>query len=275
MLIEPEALQARLDEPDLRIIDATWYLPAQGRNAREEYALEHIPGALYVDLSTDLAEPGAPIRNTIAEPPALAGTFARAGIGTEHRVVVYDRRGGYSAGRIWWALRYAGHPGPALLDGGYARWIAEGRPVTSHVPVFPEASFESTPREEILARKEDVLRALAEQDTVIVDARSLERFRGNGEESTRHRGHIPGSVCVPYGSNLDDELAFLPTAELREIYEKAGVRFDRPVITTCGSGVTASLNAFALMLIGHRDVRVYDGSWAEWGDLDDVPHERT
>ena len=180
MLIETEVLQARLDGPDLRIIDATWYLPAQDRNEREEYALEHIPGAIYVDLSSDLADTGAPIRNIIAEPLALAGAFSRAGIGTEHRVVVYDRRGGYSAGRIWWALCYAGHPEIALLDGGYARWLAEGRPVTSQVPVFPEASFESTPREEILARKEDVLRALAERETVIVDARSLERFGGNG-----------------------------------------------------------------------------------------------
>lgn len=274
MLVEPEALEARLDDPNLRVIDATWYLPAEGRNARDEYARGHLPGAIYLDLSTDLANTSAPVRNTIAEPRELARSFARVGIGTKHRVVVYDLLGGFSAGRVWWALCYAGHPGPALLDGGLSRWVAEGRPVTTQVRAFPKATFDAASRPELLARRDDVLRALATRGAVIVDARSLERFHGTGEETTRHKGHIPGSVCVPHDENLDAALAFRSAEELRKIYETAGVHFDRPVISTCGSGVTASLNAFALALIGHPDVRVYDGSWAEWGESDDVPHER-
>lgn len=278
MLVEPAALEAALFASDsrdasLRVIDATWYLPAQGRDAREEYARGHLPGAIHLDLSTDLADTDAPIRNTIAHPAALARTFARAGVGSEQRVVVYDRLGGFSAARVWWALRYAGHPEPELLNGGYTRWVAEGRPVTAEVPSWPQARFDALPRADLLAQKGDVQRALEEGDAVVVDARSLERFCGKGEETTRHKGHIPGSVCVPYGRNLDDTLSLRPPDELRALYRDAGVAFDRRIITTCGSGVSASLAAFALALLGHPDVRVYDGSWAEWGNADDVPHE--
>lgn len=273
MLVQPAALEAALADPHIRIVDATWYLPAQGRDAREEYASGHLPGAVWLDLSTDLADTGAPVRNTIAEPATLARVFAAAGVGSDQRVVVYDRLGGFSAARVWWALRYAGHPAPELLDGGFTRWVAEGRPVTTEVVRHPQARFEPRARPELLARKEDVMRAVEGRTAVIVDARSLERFRGEGEETTRHRGHIPGSVCVPYGHNLDDAFSLRPLRELGALYEAAGVRFDRPVITTCGSGVSASLAAFALTLLRHPDVRVYDGSWAEWGNADDVAHE--
>ena len=275
MLVEPEALEGRLGDPDLRVVDATWYLPAQGRNAAEEFAREHLPGAIHMDLSTDLADSEASVRNTIAAPKELARSFGLAGIGTEHHVVVYDRLGGFSAGRIWWALRLAGHPHTSLLNGGFTRWVAEGRPVTAELRRLPAARFQAAPRPELLASKSDVLHVLSAGETTIVDARPLDRFQGTGEEPTRYKGHIPGSVCIPHERNLDTDLAFRPADELRALYEEAGVRFDRPVITTCSSGVTASLSAFALTLLGHTDVRLYDGSWAEWGELDDVPHERS
>ncbi len=275
MLVEPEALESRLGDPDLRLIDATWYLPAQGRNAEREFAQAHLPRAIHLDLSTDLTDASAPVRNTIAAPDELAKSFGRAGIGTEHHAVVYDRLGGFSAGRVWWALRYAGHSHASLLNGGFARWVAEGRPVTAERERFPAARFVASPRPGLLAHKSDVLRALSEGGAAIVDARPLDRFHGTGEEPTRYKGHIPSSVCIPHDRNLDSELVFRPEAELRALYREAGVRFDRPVITTCGSGVTASLDAFALTLLGHTDVRLYDGSWAEWGELDDVPHERS
>ena len=275
MLVEPEALEGRLGDPELRVVDATWYLPAQGRNAAEEFAREHLPGAIHLDLSTDLADSEASVRNTIAAPKELARSFGLAGIGTEHHVVVYDRLGGFSAGRIWWALRLAGHPHTSLLNGGFTRWVAEGRPVTAELRRLPAARFHAAPRPELLASKSDVLHVLSAGETAIVDARPLDRFQGTGEEPTRYKGHIPGSVCIPHERNLDIDLAFRPADELRALYEEAGVRFDRPVITTCGSGVTASLSAFALTMLGHTDVRLYDGSWAEWGELDDVPHERS
>lgn len=272
LLVEPSWLEPRLADPQLRVIDASWYLPAMKRDARAEYAAAHVPGAVFLDLSSDLADESAPIRNTVARPEALARTFAARGIGSDHHVIVYDRLGGFSAGRIWWTLRYAGHSNVSLLDGGFERWRAEGRPVTSESPDHAPARFIAKPRPELLRSKADVLRAVREGGAEIVDARSAARFRGTGEEHTKHKGHIPGSRSVPYDENLaGDPPRLKSAAELRAVYERAGVRLDRPIITTCGSGVTAALDAFALALLGHRDVSVYDGSWAEWGDADDVP----
>jgi thiosulfate/3-mercaptopyruvate sulfurtransferase len=270
--LEPRLLDPRARDPELRVVDASWYLPAQRRDARAEYAAAHLPGAVFVDLSTDLSEQRAPLRNTILAPDALARAFASAGIGTRHHVVVYDRLGGYSAGRVWWSLCYAGHERVSLLDGGFARWCAEGRPVTAEVPRLPPAEFVATPRPELVRSKADVLRALERGGAQVVDARSAARFRGEGEEHTRPKGHIPGSRSVPWDANLaGDPPRFKSPAELRALYEQAGLRLDQPVIASCGSGVTASLDAFALALAGHTDVSVYDGSWAEWGDADDTP----
>ena len=274
LLVKPDWLEERLGEPELRIIDATWYLPSEGREARAEYAQGHLPGAVYLDLSSDLADAHAPVRNTVASPEALAHAFGAAGIGTDHRVVVYDRRGGYSAGRVWWTLQYAGQTQAALLDGGFTRWQREGRPVTTELPDLPPARFDATPQPRWLVHKQDVLCITREGGACILDARSAERFHGLAPETTRHKGHIPGSINVPHRRNLEGDTHVLRDLEsLRRIYEAAGVRFDRPVVTSCGSGVTASLAAFALTLCGHPDVSVYDGSWAEWGNSDDVPVE--
>lgn len=274
LLVEPAWLEPRLAAPGTRVIDASWYLPAMRRDARAEYAAAHLPGAVFLDLSTDLADVRAPLRNTVAAPESLARTFAARGIGTDHHVVVYDRLGGYSAGRVWWTLRYAGHPNVSLLDGGFGRWIAEGRRVTSESPEHPPARFAAAPRPELVRTKADVLRIVRGGGAQIVDARSAARFRGTGEEHTKHVGHIPGSRSVPYDANLTGDPPRLKSlAELRAAYERAGVRLDRPIVTTCGSGVTAALDAFALALLGHADVSIYDGSWAEWGDSDDVPIE--
>ncbi len=273
LLVDPGWLELRLaEDPALRVIDASWYLPDMKRDARAEYAEAHIPGAIFIDLSSDLSDRSAPLRNTLASPDALARAFGSRGIGTENPVVVYDRLGGYSAGRVWWTLRYLGHEHVSLLDGGFGRWAAESRPVTSKVAKLRAVEFRARPNPALLADKAGVRRALASGGAQVVDARSRARFRGEGEEHTRHKGHMPGARSVPYDSNLvGNPPRVRPLEELRAAYERAGVDLSRPIITTCGSGVTAALDAFALALLGHTNVSLYDGSWAEWGDSDDVP----
>lgn len=274
LLVEPEWLETRLDASDLRILDCSWYLPDAGRDAAAEYTQAHIPGAQYVDLAVDLADPDAPVRNTLAGPDALARAFARIGVGSDHRVVVYDHLGGYSAGRVWWALRTLGHTRVGLLNGGLPRWQAEGRPTRSGSEKSTRAEFRPVPTPHWLARKSDVLSAVRTGGAQIVDARSPARFRGEGLEPARHKGHIPGSRNVPYSQNLVGDPPSLKDPEaLRKVYAEAKVSFDSPVITTCGSGVTAALDAFVLVWLGHPAVAVYDGSWAEWGNADDVPTE--
>ena len=273
-VVDPSWLAEHLGDPDVRVVDGSYYLPDAHRDARAEFHEAAIPGAIFLDLATDLADSAAPVRNTLARADVLASRLGEAGIAHQDRVVIYDHLGGFSAGRIWWVLQYLGHPTAALLDGGFALWRALGHPVEKGSVPAASTRYEPNPHVDWLAQKQEVLAAIETGAAQLIDAREADRFRGEGPEPTRYKGHMPGAYNVPYTENLVGDPPRLKTApELRRVYEEIGIDFGQPAITTCGSGVTASLSAFALRLAGHPSVSVYDGSWAEWGNSDGLPIE--
>jgi len=273
-LVTTEWLAKELGAPDLRVLDGTWHMPQLKRDPRAEFAQAHIPGAAFFDIDA-IADHATSLPHMLPD----AATFARAvgalGIGSGDRVVVYDVRGVISAARVWWTFRAFGHDAVAVLDGGLRKWRAEGRPVESGMPAAPARAFKATARPE-LVRDLDAVRAnITSRAAQVLDARSAGRFAGTEPEPRAglRGGHIPGSLNLPYDSLYRPDGTLQSPAELRAALQGAGVDLARPVVTTCGSGVTASVLALALYLVGRRDVAVYDGSWSEWGGRPDTPVE--
>lgn len=270
-LVSTDWLAAHFGGPDLRIIDATWFLPGEGRDARAEYDAAHIPGARFFDIDA-IADTRSSLPH-MAPPPELFVSRMRAmGIGDGHQVVVYDRSGIRSAARVWWTFRLMGKTDVAVLDGGFAKWQAEGRPVEDMPPVLRDRHMTVSRQAGLVRDVTQVAAASKLGSPVIVDARSAARFRGEAAEPRPGlaAGHIPGSRNLPVDQVLNADGTMKPPEALRALFEGAGVDLSQPVITTCGSGVTASVLALALERIGHRDWSVYDGSWAEWGSYPDL-----
>jgi thiosulfate/3-mercaptopyruvate sulfurtransferase len=274
-LVSTEWLAAYLDDPRVRVVDSSFKLPGITPIAKEDYDRGHIPGAVFFDID-DIAEPGTSLPHMIPSPDFFARKMEGLGIGDGDRVVAYDSAGLSSAGRAWWMLRLFGHQEVAILDGGLPKWLAEGRPL--------DTALQSPPRRRFMARFDPVLvrgkRALLEnlstRQEQVVDARAAGRFEGTTEETRPglRRGHIPGSRNLPYDRVTDPSTRQLRSAEeLSRLFRDAGVALDRPIVASCGSGVTACALAFALHLIGHSGAAVYDGSWSEWGLPGDTPVE--
>lgn len=268
-LVSTEWLAAHLGEPGLVVLDASWYLPQQQRDPRAEFVAGHIPGARWFDLD-------AASRHDTDLPHMLptAGHFARTmqslGVGSGTRVVVYDGSGTQmSAPRLWWMLRAFGHDAVAVLDGGSAAWRAGGRALEQGEPAaVPSETFAARFRPELVATRDDVERLLASGRGTMCDARSRERFDGLVDEPRPglRRGHMPGARNLPFTGLVDPATGrYWPPEVLRAQLEVAGVPPDRPVVATCGSGVTACSVALAVQVAWGREVPVYDGSWAEWG----------
>ena len=265
-VVSTEWLAGRLGEPGLVVVDASWYLPALNRSAVGEYQAGHIPGALFWDLDA-LSDSATRLPHMLMAPEALAREVGKLGIGNGDRVVVCDGSGmNVSAPRVWWTLRYLGHDQVAVLDGGIRRWAAEGRPRQVGWARWAPKRFTANPRP-AMVRSQAEIRELEGSGAQILDARSRGRFAGTEPEPRPglRSGHIPGSSNLPFNELVDPQGVLLSKEALRKKFEEAGVDLSRPVITTCGSGVTACALGLGLEVLGVREWAVYDGSWAEYG----------
>ena len=274
LLVSTDWLAERLNAPDVRILDGTTYLPTEGKDGRSLYEQEHIPGARFFDID-DIADDHSPLPHMLPPVEKFVSRIRRMGIGDGHRVVIYDQKGIYSAARVWWMFRVFGHEDVAVLDGGLPKWKAEGNAVTEE-PVDPrERHFTGRRNGSMVRDVTQMARAVKLGDEQIVDARAAGRFRGEAPEPRKglRAGHIPGSLNVPFTTLLNDDQTMKSEAELRAVFEEAGVDLTKPIVTTCGSGVMACVLSLALARLGHGRNAVYDGSWVEWGAYGDLEVE--
>ena len=274
-LTETEELARELHAPDLVILDASWHMPSEGRDARAEYLAEHIPGALFFDID-EIADTKSPLPHMLPSPEKFSSRMRSMGIGDGSRIVVYDSAGLFSAARVWWTFRVMGALDVSVLNGGLPKWKREGRPLESGEP------SPRTPRHFTARRNADLVRDLSDMKALlkdrsaeIVDARSPDRFAGRSPEPRPglRSGHIPGAHNLPYSKLLAKDGTLRPPREIEQLFEEAGVDLGKPVVASCGSGITASVLALALTEIGHRRTSVYDGSWSEWGADQSLPIE--
>ncbi len=263
-------LAQRVRNPTVRVVDCRFSFEG---DLRGTYREGHIPGAVYCNWAEDLSDPPRPVRWMIASPQRFAATMSRLGIGDSTRVVAYDADGGHHAARLWWGLRYHGHDAVAILHGGLQAWIAAGQELESGELTPPPARFTPRVRAELRATKEELLGVLGKKTPVILDVRRPSEYTGE-EIRAKRGGHIPGAVNLEWKEALDPALRLKSPDAVRALYVSRGITPDTPIVTHCQAGVRAAHTAWVLSLLGYERVKVYDGSWEEWGNDPDVPIER-
>jgi thiosulfate/3-mercaptopyruvate sulfurtransferase len=270
-LVSTAWLAAHLRDPDLRVLDASWFLPGSGRDARAEYAAAHIPGARFFDID-EIADLRSSLPHMAPPPEKFISRMRAMGVGDGHQVVVYDSMGIFSAARVWWTFRLMGKTDIAVLDGGFPKWQAEGHETEDMPPVIRDRHMTVSRQNHLVRDVTQVAQAAKLGTAEIIDARGAPRFRGEAPEPRPglRPGHIPGARNVPYTAVLNPDGTLKQGDALRAAFTDAGVDLTKPAITTCGSGVTAAILALALERLGHRNWALYDGSWAEWGMYDDL-----
>ncbi len=270
-LVSTDWLAAHINDPDLRIIDASWYLPGSGHDPKAEYEASHIPGARFFDID-EIADLRSELPHTVPPVEKFMSRMRAKGVGDGHQVVVYDGAGLLSAARVWWLFRLMGQFDIAILDGGMPKWQAEGREIEDMAPILRDRHMNVRRQAHMVRDVTHVAAAAKLGDHDILDARSPGRFQGTEPEPREglRAGHIPGSKNLYYRELLNADMTMKDPAGLKATFDAAGADLTKPIITTCGSGVTACIIDLALERLGHSRHAVYDGSWAEWGMYNDL-----
>ncbi|MGF1605278.1 MAG: 3-mercaptopyruvate sulfurtransferase [Rhodothalassiaceae bacterium] len=274
-LVSTDWLAEHLEAPDIRIVDASWHMPDTGRDARAEYREAHVPGAVFFDID-DIADTDSSLPHMVPSPEKFASRVRKLGLGDGNRIIVYDTGGVHPAARVWWMFRLFGSRDVAVLDGGLRKWRAEGRPLDDLPPVPRERHFTARLQVPLIRDRHQVLRHVERGDAQIADTRPADRFDGSQPEPREgvRAGHMPGAKNLPFDRLFNPDGTYKTGAALKAELDSAGIDPSRPLVTSCGSGVTACCLALSLATLGARDVAVYDGSWTDWGSHGDLPVEQ-